>query len=126
GPGGGGGTRGGHGGCSWGRGGGPRRGGWARRYVQVEPPMVERVVGHTELVRVRPHERQRNLRRLRHHLTELACHLHAGLAVHRGDFDREHVAAHTGDRQTGREAGGRCAHRVLRGKARPADAVVQV
>ena len=64
-------------------------------------------LGHAELLGVGPHERQRDLRRLRHHVAELAGHLHAGLAVHRGDLDREHVATGARDRETGREPGHR-------------------
>ena len=67
------------------------------------------------------HERQRDLRRLLHHVAELTGQGQAGLAVHHRRLDEQHVTAGTGDREPRRDARRRRALRGLGEELRPAE-----
>src|SRR3954469_16867150 len=80
----------------------------ARRDVDVELAVLERVLGDAELPRVRAHVGQRDPRRLLHHVAELAGERQAaGRALHVVGLDEQHVAAGAGHGQAGRDAGDR-------------------
>ena len=86
----------------------------------------QRVRVQAQLLAVRAEVRQRDLRRLLHHVTELAGQGQTRLAVHRGGLDEEHVAAGSGDRESGRHAGYRRALRRLRGEPGPTQVLLEV
>ena len=76
----------------------------ARRDVHVELA-VQPLVGDLESVGVRAYPRERDLRRLLHHVAELARQHEALVAVHSRRLDEEDVAAGAGDGEAGRDAG---------------------
>ena len=73
------------------------------RHVHVEAT-VERGGFDAEVVRVPAHVGERDLRRLLHHVAELAGQGETGIARHRGRLDEEHVATGAGHGQPGRDA----------------------
>ena len=76
--------------------------------------------GKPELRGVRAHPRERRLRRLLHHLAELARDRQLALARIRGRLDEEHVAADGGVGEPGRDAGiGRAPAHLAREPPRP-------
>ena len=98
----------------------------ARRHMQVELALLEGRRRDTELLGVRTHVRQRDVRRLGHDVAELTRDLQTGLTLHTGDLDRQHVATGTRHRKTGGETGNRRAGRVLGTEPAPADVLLQV
>src|SRR6266542_6957906 len=69
----------------------------ALSWVLAEPVRIQ-----AELLRMRAHPRQRRLRGLLHHVTELAGDREPSLARVGGRLEEEDVAAHRGERESGR------------------------
>ena len=101
-------------------GGGPVLRHGARGNVHVHVVICEPCLGDPELLRVGAHPRERCLRRLLHHLAELAGDRQLALAGVRLRLDEEDVAAGSGVREPGRDTGIRSASSHLAGEtARP-------
>ena len=77
----------------------------ARWNVHVERLALQLLVRDVELVAVRTNPRERDLRRLLHHVAELAGEDEPALAVHVRRLDEEHVAAGAGHGKAGRDTG---------------------
>ena len=74
-------------------------------HVDVQVEVLEEVGGDAEALGARAHVAQRRLRRLLHHLAELAGERQALLAAHLGRLDEQDVAAHRRPRQPDGDAG---------------------
>ena len=84
---------------------GPVLGHGARGDVDVQVALLEEVLGDAELLGVGAHVGERRLRRLLHHVAELAGELQLARAVHARRLDEEDLAADAGPGEAGGDAG---------------------